>query len=342
MQIVLGVDFDADCGKTFKHNFPEARFLQCDIRTLQPDELLPLIEPHRNDPILFAGCAPCQPFSRKNRNHGQADTRTDLLGEFGRLIAACLPDYVLVENVPGIQNILLDKPGPLPGFIELLDRLGYQVDTRVVKSQDYGVPQRRARFVLLASLNNKIDIPDPTHGPKSLNGTLHVTAWEMIQGLPAIKAGETHPTIKNHISAGLSQKNLERLTATPEGGDRRNWREPHLEHLILECHKKIDADKDKRGHMDVYGRMRKYQPANTLTTRCISISNGRFAHPDQNRGLSVREAACLQTFPMDFEFIGGLNSTARQVGNAVPVELARVFGLTIAAHAEVNPRNRND
>lgn len=148
------------------------------------------------------------------------------------------------------------------------------------------------------------------------------SVWEAIRHLPPIAAGEIHPSIPNHRAADLSPLNLLRIKATRTGSIRKNW----PAELILECHR------DHDGHSDVYGRMAKNSPASALTTRCISLSNGRFGHPVQHRAISVREAACLQNFPMNFEFVGGLVSTSRQVGNAVPVAMARIFGKAISKH----------
>jgi len=166
-------------------------------------------------------------------------------------------------------------------------------------------------------------LPAATHGLK--NG-LHPysTVWEWIGDLPAIPAGGRDDGTRNHQAAALSARNLRRISSTPEGGDRRDW----PEHLILPCHE------GHKGHTDVYGRLSRDRPASTLTTRCISLSNGRFGHPTQDRALSVREAACLQTFPREFAFEGGLASMAVQIGNAVPVELARKFGETINEHVD--------
>jgi DNA (cytosine-5)-methyltransferase 1 len=125
----------------------------------------------------------------------------------------------------------------------------------------------------------------------------------------------------------LSDENLQRIRVTPEGGGRESW----PERLLLPCHKN-----DYEGHTDVYGRMRRNALASALTTRCISLSNGRFGHPVQDRAISVREAACLQTFPRSFIFEGSLNGMARQIGNAVPVVLAKRFGRMFKAHARLN------
>jgi DNA (cytosine-5)-methyltransferase 1 len=185
----------------------------------------------------------------------------------------------------------------------------------------YGVPQRRRRLILIASHLGPIEFPSSTYGPNTKHPRLP-TVWERIGGLPSIKAGEIHPSVPNHRAANLSKLNLMRIAATPREGGRKNW--PRK--LRLQCHE------DHSGHSDVYGRMAKHRPSTALTTRCISLSNGRFGHPTQNRAISLREAACIQTFPMSFEFHGTLNSVARQIGNAVPVELAHVFGAAITRH----------
>src|SRR5690606_16640026 len=134
-----------------------------------------------------------------------------------------------------------------------------------------------------------INFPVPTHGEGRINPR-YTTVADKIKHLPPLKAGDICSQDSNHRAAKLTDINLLRIIATPEGGDRRHW----PSHLQLDCHK------DFGGHTDVYGRMRWNAPAAALTTRCISYSNGRFGHPEQNRAISIREAACLQTFPEDF------------------------------------------
>ena len=233
---------------------------------------------------------------------------------FGRFVRYHKPDFVLVENVPGLQKIT-SEDGPLPGFIKLLKRLRYFVAMGTIDCCDYGVPQKRKRFVLLASKLGAIELPPRSHGLGTEN-PVYSTVGEWISGLPEIAAGESCPSIKNHRASNLSLKNLTRIRATPVGGGREDWPKK----LKLKCHK------DHDGHSDVYGRLRADLPASALTTRCISLSNGRFGHPTQARAISVREAAKLQTFDDSFEFLGSLNSMARQIGNAVPVLLARRLG----------------
>ena len=177
---------------------------------------------------------------------------------------------------------------------------------------------------MIASRLGEIQFCPATHGPGKQTSN-YSTVRDWIGDLPPIKAGETHPSDPNHRAASLSPKNLERIMALSEGEDRRSW--PNK--LKLDCH-----SNDYTGHTDVYGRMSWAKPASGLTTRCISLSNGRFGHPEQNRAISVREAACLQTFPRDFIFCGSLNSMARQIGNALPVLLAENFGRNFINHFE--------
>ncbi len=326
-EVVLGLDNNADAAETFQKNFRRAKFKVGDIRAIKCEDIQEVIDECREHPLLFTGCAPCQPFSTKNSSRGnREDTRSNLLQEFGRFIEYFKPDYILVENVPGIQEIRPGTPGPLNEFLELLHCNGYKYQVDVLKSQDYGVPQRRARLIVLATRHGNIRLPKPTHGP---GRKPYVTAWEVIKDLPKVAAGEKHPSVANHQTQSLTPLNLKRIKATPSGGDRRDWPDD----LWLDCHKGRNNEGKFDGHMDVYGRIRKDQPMGALTTRFISISNGRFGHPEQDRALTVREAAYLQTFPKDFEFCGPLGSTAVQVGNAVPVLLAQRLGEVILRHA---------
>ncbi len=316
LNIKFGLDFDVAASRTFATNFPKAAVWNKDIRLVQPVDLADLIGDRRR-PLLFSGCAPCQPFSKQNRQKVVRDKRRSLLAEFGRFVQYWHPEYVFVENVPGLQRVD-PTTGPLATFMRMLRRTGYSIDFGVVPASAYGVPQTRKRLVLLASLVGDIALPAPTHGdalPVS-----NVRDW--IGDLEPIAAGQTHYKDPDHQCAELTPLNLERIRCTPEGGGRDSW--PRK--LLLPCHK------EHSGHSDVYGRLAWDKPAAGLTTRCISYSNGRFGHPDQDRGLSVREAACIQTFPRTFAFAGSLGSKARQVGNAVPPLMARQFGESVKRH----------
>lgn len=319
LRVRFGIDLDIDATRTYRANFPRAGFIQRDIRSLKVKDLAPYVTEGNARPMLFGACAPCQPFSKQRHDRRRNDRREGLLGEFHRFVKSYLPEYVFVENVPGLQSID-DTRGPFAELLKLLTKLGYWHSHEIIHACHYGVPQRRRRLVLIASRLGPISFPEPTHGPAKERAL--PTVWEAIGHLPPIKAGQSHPEVPNHQAANLSDLNLKRIKATKSGSPRTGW----PRELMLDCHE------SHTGHTDVYGRMVKDLPSAALTTRCISLSNGRFGHPVQHRAISVREAACLQTFPMDFEFFGGLTSMSRQVGNAVPVEVARLFGKAIQNH----------
>ena len=322
MDVVFALDCDPEAKQTYMGNFPEAHFELADIRTVGAEQVQRRVDATGSSPVLFSGCAPCQPFTKQNTTHPDADDddRVPLLLRFADLVEACLPDLVFVENVPGLQHF--DRTSqPFSSFLKRLAVCRYLVDFRSIRLMKYGVPQSRRRLVLVASRHGEITLPPETHGPSTPNHDYEsVRNW--IGHLPPIGAGEEHPAVPNHRAAGLSALNVKRIKATPEGGGHRDWPDK----LKLPCHK------DFAGYTDVYGRMSWDAPASGLTTRCISYSNGRFGHPEQDRAISVREAACLQTFPEEFKFKGALSSMARQIGNAVPVRLAEVVGRHFQDH----------
>ena len=322
MEIVLAIDNDKEASRTFQANFPATRVLVADIRRLPTRSLDSAVLSSDGHPILFSACAPCQPFSKQRKATSAAgDKRVGLLGEILRFIKRYRPELLFVENVPGVARGELPQKS-FERFTQTIANLGYNSAQGVVGAQDYGVPQRRLRLILLASRLGPVGFPNPSHGPGSPMPR-YSTVRDWIGSLPPLAAGTAHAWIPNHRAASLSPLNTRRLQATQEGGSWVDW----PPHLIPNCHK------DKAGgHSDVYGRMSWDAPSSSLTTRCISYSNGRFGHPDQDRAISVREAAALQTFPSDFVFTGSLNAQARQVGNAVPVLLARRFGEHLVQH----------
>lgn len=322
MRVLAGVDNDPSSGTTFQKNFPEASFFCKDIRLMRPSEISETIASATGSPLVFSACAPCQPFSKQRRQEKIDDDRIPLLVEFYKFVESFLPACIFIENVPGMQRGA-DTESPFQEFRRKIEQKhDYHVSVAVVSSASYGVPQRRHRLVALASRLAPIEFPPPTHGPGT-NQPEYSTVRDWIFDLPEIAAGEEHPTVPNHRASGLSDLNLRRIRATPEGGGRKDW----PEELELDCH-----TNGYKGHSDVYGRMAWDAPATGLTTRCISLSNGRFGHPTQNRAISVREAACLQTFPRDFLFTGNWEAMGRQIGNAVPVLLANQFGLQVIDH----------
>jgi DNA (cytosine-5)-methyltransferase 1 len=241
-----------------------------------------------------------------------------LILRFFDFVEELKPDSIFVENVPSFEQA---EGG---SFLSKLrtQELGYEVNFKRVNAKLYGVPQNRSRFIMLAaSRQGKIDFPSPTHGKGLLK---FVTVADVISKYPQICAGDSASGIPNHIARRISDLNMLRLKSTSlDGGSRTNW----PSNLWLKCHKR-----EKSGHTDVYGRMVWEKPAPTLTCKCNSISNGRFGHPSQNRAISLREAAALQTFSDDFIFYGNQTDIARHIGNAVPPLLAQIFAQRIKNH----------
>lgn len=309
-----------------------------DVCKLTGEMLLKTAGIDKGDIYLFAGCPPCQNFSQQNpRNKEKSnDERKKLLFEFLRIIEEIEPPFVLMENVPGIRaehnKDILD---------EFLDRLAkkYVVISDILNSANYGVPQKRRRFVLHAVRKDihkelgaggfEFGLPKPTHNEKGDGGMKKwKTVREAIDDLPAIKAGETYPDdgkIHNHRCANLTRKNIERMKIIRENGGLRTGLP---DDLVLECHKKKNEEgKIFSGHKDVYGIMAADRPSPTITGGCLSYSKGRYGHYKQNRAISVREAARLQTFPDDFVFGDSITAAALQIGNAVPIDLVKASGI---------------
>lgn len=314
--VKVGLDSDPRFTKTYEFN-NSARYWCTDITRVSGAELFEALDVPAQDAFMLASCPPCQPFSRQNKRgvlRGHKDERSDLLDEVRRLLRELprKPDYLFMENVPGISHA---ANSALRRFEDLLYDLKYTAVSGVVDAADYGVPQHRKRFILLAKLGiSFVSFPNPTHGPGRM---FDYNTVEVIRGYPSLAAGAKCDDPPNHHSRQLEEINLNRIKQIPkDGGSRRDL--PGA--LALECHKK------SHGHHDVYGRLAWQRPAPTITTKCVSLSNGRFGHPEQDRAITVREAARLQSFPDDYRFFGtGIDSEAKQVGNAVPVLLAETF-----------------
>ena len=320
IDVLCGIDSDPSCKKTYERN-NNIKYLQKDICQFTPKELLSKFPQIANrDKLLLVGCAPCQPFSILRRDkidaHGNIipHKSTNLLTEFGRFVKALHPAHILVENVPGLKGKGAEV---LDAFKSMLSKNNYLYDENVIYAKNYGIPQNRRRYVLIASRLFKPSIPQATHGKGLLP---YHTVRQAISEFPPLLAGGENTLIPNHKCANLSPLLLERLRNTPhDGGSRKDW----PENLVLNCHRNFD------GHTDVYGRMRWDMPSPTLTVKCFSISNGRFGHPEQDRAISLREAAALQTFPDSYVFEGNMQEIGRQIGNAVPVLLAQIMGTYI-------------
>ncbi len=316
INVVAGFDSDECCRSTYEYNNPGVKFIQADIKAIGLNDLLGKCRLRRFNNVLFAGCAPCQPFSSQRKGGGQRHDAT-LLGEFGRLVEVALPGYVVIENVPGIARVR--GFSTFQRFLRLLDANDYKYVYDILDAKYYGVPQNRRRLVLFAARQQEPSLPKPRYGSHLYPVR---TVRQAISHFPPIAAGECHANVPNHVATSITELNLERLRLTPhDGGDRRSW----PERLRLECHMG-----NYKGHTDVYGRMSWDSPSPALTGRCHSISNGRYGHPEQDRAISLREAAAIQTFPDGYVFFGSNKHIAKQIGNAVPVRLAEQIGKHIS------------
>lgn len=310
LDVRIGVDIQTELKDTYEKNNSPSQFLCADIREIDVVELRKRIGIRSRDIVLYAACTPCQPFSTLNQKHGK-DDRKHLLLSFATLVTIAPPDFVLVENVPGLNTAY--GRTVYRKFKKTLDQNGFSnVFQGLLDAKDYGVPQNRKRFIMLASRLGPVFPPRRTHKTR--------TVGDQIKSFPKIKDGEKSKDLLNHESRALLPHHRKLLEAIPKNGGSRS--DVLDESLLLECHK----NKPKI-HRDVFGRMEWDKPAPTLTCRCTDVYCGRFAHPEQDRGLSLREAAALQTFPDSYEFFGdSIFEIARQIGNAVPVELARRLG----------------
>jgi len=313
--MVAGIDIDADCQFPYEANNPGAKFVQADVSEFSTAELRALYPPESR--MLLAGCAPCQPFSMLN--HGKdpwARKEWRLLDSFARLVSQLKPEFVSMENVPQVK-----RRKPFKDFLQTLKTHEYAVDWKVINSADYGVPQERRRLVLLGSRIGSIQVPSPTH-----LGNKRRTVRQAISELPKVEAGKCDSADPLHAAAGLKEINLRRIRASEPGGTWQDWPED----LKLACHKK----KTGRSFTPVYGRMKWDSPSPTITTQAYNLGSGRFGHPSQDRAITLREAAILQTFPRSYQFVPpnramSLSTIGKLIGNAVPPRLGEVLARAI-------------
>lgn len=318
-KVVAGFDIDKTCKYTYTHN-NHVKFYNKNIREVTAKDILSCYE--EDSLKILVGCAPCQPFSQMRFKMGKmnaSDEKYDLLSEFGRLIQEVKPDIVSMENVPSIRKTTI-----FSGFLKILKDNGYYTDGgNVVYCPDYGIPQNRRRFVLLASRLGEIHLIPPTHDKNA------VTVRQFIEDLPEIEAGQADQNDPLHRSASLSPLNLQRIRLSVPGGTWRDW----PEELRCACHRR-DSGKT---YASVYGRMKWDAIGPTITTQFYNYGTGRYGHPEQNRALSLREGAILQTFPKNYSFINPkvqfcMADVARHIGNAVPVRLGEIVGISIRNH----------
>ncbi|MFT5298857.1 MAG: DNA (cytosine-5)-methyltransferase 1 [Colwellia sp.] len=315
INILAGIDNNQKVEKTYKANHPESEFILEDISKLSAKFLEKAINIKKNDDnLIFIGCSPCQYWSIVNTNKSSSIKTAFLLEYFQNFVEYFRPGYIVIENVPGLSN---KTESPINNFKKSISELGYFIDDAVIDCSDFGVPQKRRRYLLLASRIRKVLLPTPTHTKK-------ITVRDAIQKYPKISSGEKSYNDYFHSTSSLSDTNLQRIQSTPHnGGDRLSWK--NNKHLQLKAYQNKD-----NCFKDVYGRLFWDKPSPTVTTKFISYSNGRFGHPEQNRALSVREGAALQSFPDDYKIISStIGDAAKIIGNAVPPKLAEAIGNTI-------------
>lgn len=313
IDVVAGIDNDETCRYAYETN-NEAEFINADITQYSSKEVAKLYA--REKTRVLVGCAPCQPFSSHTFKNKKHDTRWDLLLYFGKFIDEILPEIVSMENVRGIV-----KTSVFHQFLGVLKKHHYYVDYNIVYTPDYGVPQNRYRLVLLASRLGPIKLPNPTHTKDT-----YATVGQTIAHLPPIKAGETLEADPLHKARNLTEINMQRIQQSKPNGTWRDWDES----LLPACYRK----KSGQTYMSVYGRMDWNGVAPTITTQFFNYGAGRFGHPTQDRALSLREGALLQTFPPDYDFgeVKSMEAIGRHIGNAVPPLLGEVIGKTIREH----------
>lgn len=318
INVIAGLDSDKNCKETYVKNNPDAQFILADITQAEITILSDIGIKTNDDNLVFIGCSPCQYWSIINTDRRKSEKDVNLLACFQKFVKHYNPGYVVIENVPGIKRN--GDKSKLHTFINFLKKHGYGFDESIINANLYGVPQSRKRFVLIASRVRKhIKLPAPDDsGPVVRNFIGHKN------GFKKITAGHKDKTDFKHSCAGLSEVMLKRLALTPKnGGTRKSW--SVRENLQINAYKGRDGC-----FRDVYGRMFWGKPAPTITTRFTSISNGRFGHPDEDRAISLREGATLQTFPRSYVFrSNSMTTMAKLIGNAVPPELARRIGLAL-------------
>lgn len=319
--IKAGIDFDNSCSYAYTENV-KSDFIHADVTDVRWQDI---IEKYWNndDLRILVWCAPCQPFSTAANTLKEKDEKKwNLLRQFERLIKETNPSIISMENVPN-----LIKKEIFHNFVDFLKKEWFFVSYSVVFCPDYGIPQNRKRLVLLASKLWEIHLIKPTHSKEK-----YVTVADVIGDMEKIEAWKISLHDPLHKTINLSEKNKQRIRSSVPGGTWRDWDEE----LRLECHKK-DSGKT---YSSVYGRMRWNEPSPTITTQFYNYWTGRFGHPEQDRALSLREGAILQTFPKDYKFYSNwsqisLDTIGRHIGNAVPVDLGKVVGISIKNHLKL-------
>ena len=315
-KVVAAVEINHDAAKTYKKNHANVKLFKQDIRTLNPDTIKTVLG---EEPLhLLAGCPPCQGFSsvrRLNKNEPVEDERNNLIWEYYRFVEALMPFTLMMENVPALADYK-----PFQNMVEKLKCLGYSnIEYDKIWIQEYGVPQRRRRLVLVASRIGKIVIPQ---GNKKFT-----TVRDCIGNIESV---ESTTDLLHKIYPKHTPKVYEKITKIPlDGGSRKDLPVEYQ----LKCHLKENV-----GFNDIYGRLKWDSFSSTITGGCLNPSKGRFLHPQENRCITAREAALLQTFPKKYKFPTDINRSAiaLMIGNALPPEFSRIQCNNIYNHLQDN------
>jgi len=317
-EVVGAVENDLDSAASYRLNHPQVVLAEKDIRDIAATKFRDELGLKSGDLALLKACPPCQGFSTLAGGRDEDVDRNDLVNTITRFVRAFRPASVLIENVPGLR-----RNYRFVNLVEQIARMGYATKSYVVDATQFGVPQRRRRLIVIAIRGAKSELPDElvTHADRS-----PATVREAFARLAIVQDGNDSLNIARR-SAGKVQQ---RIAAVPVGGTRFDLPDEYQ----LKCHKRVDAK--GRSATASYGRLKLDAPAPTMTTRCTTPACGSFIHPTEHRGITLREAATIQTFPFDYQFVGKYGSVERQIGNAVPVRMAEALGL--AVRAAINPR----
>lgn len=318
---VLGaVEIDPLAVESYRANHRKVVVWTKDIREVDPREVMDHLGILPEELSLLGGCPPCQGFSTlRTRNRGREveDDRNDLVFEFLRFVRALLPAAVMMENVPNLaRDVRMEQ------VLHELRDLGYVVDVssvRVLDAADYGVPQHRRRMILLAGRGKRLSFASPSVRRRP-------NVERCIRRLPAV--GTSGDPLHDELIR-RSERVMALIQAIPkDGGGRLDLPDEHR----LACHRSFD------GFKDVYGRMAWRRPAPTITSGCYNPSKGRFLHPEEDRAITLREAALLQSFPRRYKFSlrGGRKAVAAQIGNALPPKLIRCHAVAVIDQLEVS------
>ena len=314
--IVGGIDISDYALKSFKKNY-NAKTLNKDIREIYLNDEQKQIKDYfgitddRKKPLVIIGCAPCQGFSAHQKRYGQKnDERNTIIGVFAEIVVSFNPDYIVMENVPEILGKKYSHH--YQEAKEIFESKGYKISQAIFNSAGFGVPQARYRAVIVASKTN-FSLPQEFLGPEEFS-----TVKDAIGDLPVVKAGEIFKDDSYHRSASHKKSTIETISKVPKNGGSRP------QGVGPKCLDKVN------GFYDVYGRLSWDKPSITITQYSRNPASGRFTHPIQNRGLTIREAARIQSFPDGFEFEGSLDECFKQIGEAVPPLLSLAIATQIA------------